>query len=228
MDSGIVLIVIGLSAISGLVLMVALRAARQRREALRALAEGNGWSYREERATAGRGRRIVLAGPTDRWRLTLYRGPSSSSGGSVQWTDFVAPDAGIPDGLALLGPPIPEKTAQLATTMLAGFGGQVIGKIFSGIDNDIGADISRLAFVPGVSPEDGTLFATSDATDALTPILGHAAFADARRGRNERRQPIVMRGAFGLKIRIRKELATPEEIEALVGFGETLRAALRH
>lgn len=225
----IILVLVAAAAAGNFIFLAAWKRGAARKAALEALAQEKGWTTNYRKPTGGRGSRRTFADPDGRWTLTLYTGPSNTTSGTStrsQWTEFEAPSVALPAGLAVLGPPMPAKTAQMAGAFMDGLMGKLVTRLMMGLGSELAAEIPRLNHVENVSPEDGTLFATQEAMHALDPVLGHSAFGAARQGRNEMMQPIVMRGTFGLRVRIRRNLHKPEEIEALIAFGLVLTEAI--
>jgi hypothetical protein len=115
-----ILVIIVLVAASfcgtGLIYWAIKQSARQR-EALKALATKRGWQFEYSASSGGRGTETRISDPSEGWVMRLYFHSSSTSasggGRTTRWTQFEAPDLAI-DGMAVLGPDIPEKTKQMA------------------------------------------------------------------------------------------------------------------
>ena len=226
----LVLLLGGGLLLGNVLIFLSLRKGRLDDAALDDFAAARGWRVeRDERGA--RGDRTLIVDPATGRSLGLYRGPDSTDGSgrrTARWTEYHDPRPAIPAGLAVLGPPLPDKTVALAGSTLGGsISGALPGRVLMGSQPDIAADVGRLERVRDRPAAHGTLFATPEAREALDPVLGHPAFGPAREGRNEMQQPIVQRGPFGLRVRIRRWLNDPGELAALADFGEALSGTLR-
>ena len=172
--------------------------------------------------TAADGNTIIFD-PTQGWVLTIhsYSGGSSShsagSGTSVRWTMFEQPNAGIAQGMAVLGPEIPKKTAEMADKFMGMMGGDIGRWFLDKMTGGLGDEASDLRSVDSDMP--GHLMATPGAETALDDIRLAPELHNARTGKNEMQQPIVMRGKFGLRIRVQRLIRKPNEIEDFIRLG---------
>lgn len=204
----------------------AIRHSHKRREALKTLCAERGWSFDYQPQTGGRGSRTVISDRSEGWELVLYFRSNSSTGGTTShWTEFTQPRLALPDGMALLGPDIPEKTAAMADKMLdkiggGGFGQMVLNKLTGGL----AAEAADLRSVPGDGS--GTLFATPGRETALDGLREAPELLEARSGRNEAQQPIVALSRHGLRLRLRHILRRPEEVAEFVELGRALTRQL--
>ena len=201
----------------------AIRHGQKRREALKALCAERGWSFDYQPQSGGRGSRTVISDPSEGWELVLYYRSNSSTGGTTNhWTEFTQPRLALPDGMALLGPDIPEKTADM---MLGKMGGGSLGQMMlNKMTGGLAAEAADLRSVPGDGS--GTLFATPGRETALTAIREAPDLLEARSGRNEAQQPIVALSRHGMRLRLRHILRRPEEITDFVELGRALTRRL--
>ncbi|MBW4983974.1 hypothetical protein KZZ07_15630 [Mameliella sp. CS4] len=204
----------------------AIRHGQKRREALKALCAERGWSFDYQPQSGGRGSRTVISDPSEGWELVLYYRSNSSTGGTTNhWTEFTQPRLALPDGMALLGPDIPEKTAAMADMMLGKMGGGGLGQMMlNKMTGGLAAEAADLRSVPGDGS--GTLFATPGRETALTAIREAPDLLEARSGRNEAQQPIVALSRHGMRLRLRHILRRPEEITDFVELGRALTRRL--
>ncbi|WP_323770259.1 hypothetical protein [Antarctobacter sp.] len=204
----------------------ALRRGAQRRERLERFAAERGWTYQHTPSTGGRGSRTVISDPAEGWELVQYVQTGGTQGGSSRrWSQFTQPGLALDQGLALLGPDIPEKTAAMAEMMLAKTGGGMIGKmLLNRMTGGLGEEAADLRAVPGDGP--GTLFATPGQENALSPVRDMADLIEARAGLNEAMQPVVSLGREGLRIRQTGLLRDTDDMLRFVDLGRALSRKL--
>ena len=89
----------------------------------------------------------------------------------------------------------------------------------------LGAEASGLRSIDGPGP--GHLMAAPGAETALDDLRYAPELHNARLGKNEMQQPLVMRGPFGLQIRQTGVLRKPKDIEAFIELGRALADNLR-
>ena len=198
------------------------------RKAQAEMAVANGWRY--DHQASGGVSETIISDPEEGWRLTIhsYSGGSGSSSGStgssVRWTMFEDPSLRI-QGMAVLGPDIPEKTAAMADKFMGMMGGDLGRWFLDKITGGLGEEAANLRSVADDRP--GHLMATPDAEQTLDDIRLSPELHNARAGKNEAQQPIVMRGPFGMRVRVQKRLSKPKEIEDFVRLGRALSDNLR-
>ena len=162
------------ASVGGSALIIfALRMAKQSRDALKQMAEAEGWTFDFRGSTGGRGAETVIRDPNEGWVVTMYvhsgttSGSSSSTGASTRWTSFEAPGLAV-EGLAVIGPDIPEKTKQMANTMLGMMGGDIGLFILNKITGGLGKEAQGVRTIDRPGP--GTLMASPGAEDALDGV----------------------------------------------------------
>ncbi|RVT84516.1 hypothetical protein DXV76_12610 [Rhodobacteraceae bacterium CCMM004] len=205
---------------------------RRRAAALRTHAAEAGLEVSEEAGSGGRV--LCLRHPAEGWTITAYRSRSASDGGGTgpgrrgYWTEWAAPAPATDGGFAVLGPALPPQAAARAGRVMTLMGGHVGDLFLAGIARGLGAEAEGLASVPHQpAPEVGVLLSTPGAEAALTPILAHPALRESRRGRSEMRQPVVLFGPGGLRVRVRAPLTDGADAAHLADLGRALADALR-
>ncbi|QQA44812.1 hypothetical protein [Pelagovum pacificum] len=227
METTLTIIVLVVAALAGnLLIFTAIRKGGRQREALKAAAVERNWTYRHTPATGGKAARTEIGDPSGDWRLTIVRGARGERGSGARYTTFETGRHALPAGLAVLGPALPAQTARMAEGMLGSVVGSMLGKLLMGLGTEAASDVPRLETVETHGTDRGTLMATPEATQALDPLIGNPDLLAARDGVNEVQQPIVLRGTFGMSLRVRKALTSREEVIALATLGQTLSAAL--
>ncbi len=209
---------------SSAVLVFALRAGAAKRAKLQQFARMHGWQYDYIPAKGSGSSETILTDPSEGWTLTIYF-YSSNSGRTRSHTQYCDPGLAIPDGMAVLGPDIPAKTREMADKMIGMMGGDIGRFLLDKITNGLGEEAQGLRSID--SQGSGTLMASPGAETSLDGIRFAPELANARAGRNEAQQPIVMRGPFGLRLRIPKRLRKPDQIKAFIDLGRALSDNLR-
>jgi len=218
-----------LASIGGTALMVvALRAGAKRRERFAAYASENGWRYAFI-APAGSGvTEHEFTDPDAGWTLTIHSyssGTANNTTSTRAWTEFRMPLLDIPEGMAVLGPDIPRKTQQMANKMMGLMGGDLGQFLLDKMTGGLGAEMQGLRSIESAGP--GTLFASPGAETALDDLRFAPELANARVGKNEAQQPIVLRGPFGLRLRVATRLRSVAQIEEFIRLGRALADNLR-
>lgn len=205
---------------------LAIRRGSQQREQLQAFAGQHGWTYQHTPSTGGLVARTVISDPSEGWELAQYVQTGGVHGGSTRrWTHFTQPRLALDDGLAVLGPDIPKKTAAMAEMMLekAG-GGKMATMLLNRMTGGLGDAAADLRSVPGDGR--GTLFATPGREGALAPVRDMAELEKAREGKNEAMQPIVSLGRDGLRVKRSGQLRDPDDMLRFVNLGRALSQKL--
>lgn len=205
---------------------LAISQTRKRRAAIREMAQTRGWRFSHTESSGGSGSRTVISDPAEGWEVTLYFRSNTAQGGSTSsWSHFDAPGLALDSGLAVLGPEIPQQAQAMANSMLDLMGGSIVQVVLNKMTGGLGAEMAELQSVPGNGP--GTLFATPGRETALDAVRLAPELAQAREGRNDAQQPIVILGPMGLRLRYTYLLRRPEEVEGFITLGRALSARLR-
>lgn len=225
MSQALLIVLFLVCAVGGTGLLAyAVRAGHRSRAALKAMAEAEGWQVRTGPSPSGYGTETVISDPSEGWSLTLTFLSSNTSSSTNRWTSFDAPDLPI-EGLAVLGPDLPEKTKEMAGKMMGLFGGDLGLMLLNKITGGMGEEARGLRSVD--SPGPGTLLSTPGAETALNDLRFAPELTNARLSKNEAQQPIVMRGEFGLRIRTTRYLKKPEDAKDFIDLGRALADNLR-
>lgn len=215
------------SLAGAMIVFAAFRQNRRWRAELRHLASTEGWQIEEATASGRNGMKIDISHPAEGWTLTLYSLSHSTPGGSsgtTRWTRFTAPDLALPEGLAVLGPDMPDGARIRMESALGSTGG--VGRmILMKFLGPLGEDMARLQAAPGTGP--GTLLATPGAETALDPVRDAPDLAAARQGRNPAQQPMAIRDTHGFALRQTGLIRKPEQLRAFISLGNSLADRLR-
>lgn len=219
---------LALASVAGtLVIFLAVSGTRKQRAALREMAVAEGWTFSHEESDGRSGSRTVIADPAEGWAVTLYNRSNASGGGSdTRWSHFDLPALALPDGMAVLGPEIPESSRAMADSLLGRFGGgAMVRMLLDRMTGGLGDELADLRSVAG--PGQGALFATPGREDALDRVRDLPELLAARKGRNESQQPIVIRSPQGLRLRYAHLLRRPDEVADFIALGRALAGRLR-
>ena len=222
----VVILVIGVLA-GNFLLFWAIRKGGERKAAMIAAGQANGWTFEEVKDRFGT--RMVFADPAQTWRLeTIYSRPAQAgetrgSKITTQWTD---PDLAMPEGTAVYGPPLPSKTVEMMGKFI-GDGGGLGGFVMKAFAKKLGSDIEGLTVVEG-RDDPATLLATPgeetvfDALIGAPELLALNAFGD-----NIANAPFLVRNQDGMVLRLNRRLKSAEEINDFVAVGQALAARMR-
>lgn len=227
------IIILAFSAIFGPGLLVWLwRDQMRRRAALHAMAQRRGWQIDIRLSRFGAPERSVLApmagSAAAPWSMTIRRQHNNGEGISeVASTDYTRPEPRWPEGLLVIGPPLPPEAAAMAGMMLAmmqgPMGEKLLGKL---LGPGLAAQASQLRPLPEVAG--ATAFASRDPAGRADPaqiadLL--ATWQSLKSG--EAGRPILILGPEGMTLRLRHLLKQPAEIEAFADLGAQLADSLR-
>ena len=213
----------------GALLFYVIRLSAKRRAEIEQMAHNNGWGYHFIPASGGSGSSTIIDDKSAGWMLEIFVQSSSnsnSSNSSTRWSMFTHSRAGIDQGMAVLGPEIPAKTAAMADKFLGMMGGDIGRWMLDKITGGLGEEAAGLRTVQGEGS--GHLMATPDAETTLDGVREMPDLLAARLGKSDSHQPIVMLDNFGLRLRVSKMLKTAEEVEAFVALGKALSDAAQN
>ena len=213
----------------GALLFYVIRLSAKRRAEIEQLAANNGWDYHFIPASGGSGSSTIIDDKSEGWMLEIFvqsSTNSNNSGSSTRWSMFTHEKAGIDQGMAVLGPEIPAKTAAMADKFLGMMGGDIGRWMLDKITGGLGEEAAGLRTVPGDGS--GHLMASPGAETALDSVREMPDLLAARLGQSDSHQPIVMRGNFGLRLRVSKMLKTAEEVENFISLGKSLSNAAQN
>lgn len=215
---GLVALALIVIAFGAILLLTAGRGSVKLRKGLAVLASRRGWQASLVEETGGAARKLRLSGPG--WRAETRRYIQGETGSAVFATEFEAPEVQWP-GQVAIGPALDGAEAALAARMMGGAGGAAAMALLTG------GEMGRLVPRPDASGFDGTVFSFDETVplpDAtrLQPLLA----AWRRNHPAERQFPIVILGPGGLRLRLRCDLWSVEEMERFADLGLALAEAL--
>ncbi|WP_306047603.1 hypothetical protein [Nioella sp. MMSF_3534] len=227
MSQTLVIVILILASLTGTVLIgYALMQSSRRQAALRNAVTDRGWRYDRQEGTGGRARVTTISDPEAGWRMEIkLNSATDGSGRTKRSTTWHAPDAGIAEGLAILGPAMSPAEARKAETMLGKLGGGMGGFLMSSMFGDLGPEAARLESVdvPGARC---LMMATPEAREALTPIATHPIMDGTEDSLPRGALPVIRRSPKGLEISLRTALSRPEQVLALAELGATMQREL--
>lgn len=204
----------------GALLFYVIRLSARRRAEIEQMAAGNGWRHQFIPASGGSGSSTIIDNEAEGWMLEIFvqsSTNSNNSGSSTRWSMFTHSRAGIDQGMAVLGPEIPAKTAAMADKFLGMMGGDIGRWMLDKITGGLGNEAAGLRSVDGDGS--GHLMASPGAETALDQIRETPDLLAARLGKSDNHQPIVMRGPFGMRLRVSRMLKTAAEVEDFIKLG---------
>ncbi|MEL6914941.1 MAG: hypothetical protein AAFP13_10610 [Pseudomonadota bacterium] len=227
MDLTIIFLFIIASMFGTAVMIWAVRKSGQKREDYAAYAAAQGWDYSK---TEGDGtHRLVDAfcEPGDDWALRIIFVSGGAQGHATQrYVEWTTQAGALPAGEAVLGMPIPEKTARMLQS--GGAMGQTVARAaLKGTLYALGNTRFDLPFDTATAGHPGGVVMASPGNEASMDALRDSAdLAAFRAARREADVPVIIRDTEGLRLRRPGAPRTLEELSALVALGKSLRAAL--
>jgi len=226
-------IIMAFSAIPGPALLLLLwRNQTRRRAALHAMAQRRGWQIDINLSRFGapeRTRLVPLPGSAAApWQLALRRQHNNGEGISeIASADYTRPEPRWPDGLLVLGPPLPPEAAAMAGMMLGMMQGP-LGEALLGKLVGPGLAAQATGLRPLAPVAGATAFASRDPAGRADPAQIAALLSEWQSLKSgETGRPILILGPDGMRLRLRHLLKKPEEIEAFIDLGARLADALR-
>lgn len=215
---------LGCASVLGWVLMAwAIQKGRKYDQEIADLAAKRNWHLERVASTTTKPGFIALSDPEAGWQLNIYTGNRS---GAASYTVWCRPDLGIPSGLAVYAPPLPEKTQMMFNLMMAkagGFGRVMLDSLFKGL----GPDARDLRAIEDDDP--ATLMATQGSEHAFDPVKGAPELSELNQfGDTPADVPYCVRDQKGLSLRINKRLKTASEVEAYVEASVSLASRFAH
>ncbi|WP_395344998.1 hypothetical protein PN836_009390 [Ningiella sp. W23] len=207
---------------SSAIILFAMSKSRIKQKQLEEYALSQEWDYEYKGAQGHVGNLTVISSPLEQWRLSMYFNSSSTgeAGTSIkQWSEFSCPDGKLEEGLAILGPALPQKTIQVLNQGSLGPLGFIIKKLMFEFVNGMGIDIDDCKLVEQEqSDERGAVFATAGNEQAVDTFKSLRELSQAKSGKNEMQQPVVYRDTDGTKVRLRHKLKSVEELNAFINL----------
>lgn len=210
-------------AIGAAAITYAIRSSAKTEAEQKALADAQGWTRTHTRDNSGS--TTTFESAEEGWRLDIFTGRSNTgssnrTSNSVRWTMFTHPGVGIDRGMAVLGPDIPEKMRAMADKMMGLMGGDIGRFLLDKITGGLGTEAQGLRTVESDAP--GHMMVSPGAEGSLDAIRDLPELLAAREGLRDNDQPIVMRGPFGLRLRVSSKLKSAKDIEDFVALGRLL------
>lgn len=195
------------------------------------MAARRGWSMDHKNASLGRTARTRIAPLVGAdWSIEIVRTNNTRNSKSYATTSFSDLFAGWPGGVAVFGPPIPAKMAAMAEMVLGALDGPMGQKALETLIGPDAASMTGLKFVakPGGTARNFTMFANvNDVPDAVLDQLEKfvADWIDKHSG--EKNHPIVIVGPEGLRVRLRRAIHDPAQMEQFADFSLEARDLLK-
>ncbi|MCB1391392.1 MAG: hypothetical protein KDK12_19955 [Rhodobacteraceae bacterium] len=223
--SVVILAALVLSAVAFLV--VSLRTERKRRAGYLAMAERRAWDYEFVRARGNRPAEVRFADPVSGIALVVTRRLSRKSGSTTTTrggaTVAHLREPRLAGGLAVYTPPLDKDLASAATTML-GILDNSVGRFLVGrlLGEEFSQHVGQLVEQPVPAGADVSILASVDprpVVDARAMARALSVFPGDK--------AMAMVSDEGIRLRIGRALAEPEEIERLFDTALALGRDLR-
>ncbi len=204
------IVLLACASVLGWVLMTwAIRKGWKYDQEITDLAGRRNWRLERVKSTTTTAGYTALSDPGARWKLNIYTGNRSGASGYTVWC---RPDLGIPSGLAVYAPPLPDKTQMMFNLMMAkagGFGRVMLDSLFKGL----GPAARDLRAIEDDDP--ATLMTTQGAEHAFDSVKGATELSGLNQfGDTPADVPYFVRDQKGLSLRINKGLKTASEVES--------------
>ena len=205
------------SVLGSALIALAVRRGQKYDADIAALAGKRTWRHERFKSTTTTPGYVELSDPAEGWHLRIYMGNRSGASGYTLWC---RPDLGMPSGLAVYAPPLPEKTQMMFNLMMdkaGGFGRVMLDSLLKGL----GPDARGLRAIEDDDP--ATLMATEGAEHAFDPLKGAAVLSGLNQfGDTPADVPYFVRDKDGLSLRINKRLRTSSDVEAYVDLAVSM------
>ena len=195
------------------------------------MAARRGWSMDYKGASPGRPARTrfaPLAGLD--WTIEIARTNNTRNSKSYATTSFTDPSAGWPDGIAVFGPPISAKLAAMAETVLGALDGPIGKKALATLIGPDAASMTGLKFIaePGGKARNFSMFANvGDVPDKVLAQLETTIGSWMEKYSDEKNHPIIIAGPEGLRIRLRRAIHDPAQMEQFADLSLRVRDLLK-
>lgn len=228
MEMTLIIIVLVAASLGGTALMImAKRKTQAKRDAVYEMCQRNGWRYDQTTDPTGNIRITQITDPRDTWMVEEHFSSNSESDSTTRRTTWTDADAGIPAGLAVMSLAMPDGKADGMEKFLGMMGDgameQHMVKTFFGAVGEGTNDLEAVNLTGAA----GLMMATPDAREALTPIAFHTDLADTKTAMPKNAMPTVIRSTDGLQLQIKDVMKSADRVEAMIGLGKMLSAALK-
>ncbi|MEM1363985.1 MAG: hypothetical protein AAGF94_20185 [Pseudomonadota bacterium] len=227
MDYWFIIILAAASMIGGRLIIKSIKKSQDKREDYQAIAQQFGWSYMREKASDNFGHYDIFSDPADDWTLKIVFISGGATHGSVtRRIDWHSPSGALPEGEAVLGAPLPEKTVSVLQSG-GGIGSSLTKAAIKGTMYALGKTKFSLTLDEATAGDPGGIVLASSGQElAMNALRRNEALAQFRETRKEVDVPVIIRDDTGLTLRRPNVTHDAAELKAIVELGKDLRADL--
>ncbi|MEM9396039.1 MAG: hypothetical protein AAF991_01065 [Pseudomonadota bacterium] len=196
---------------------------------LQALCEREGWYLSDVDPSRGPRSGIAISAPPENWRMSFHRIASGTTGtGSMnsgsRWTVWLDPSLALNQGVAVLGPAIPDKTREKTQQMLESsrlLSRVMLDAFVKGLDRK--ESLALRVIEDRFDSSRATLLASPGNEDVFDRLVGSESLEALAQfeGRIGNR-PSLIRDRSGLQFRVERTLEKEEEILSFVEVGRAV------
>ena len=220
MENPFILVLIAGSLLGSGVMLYAFKRGREAQADHEAFAQSHGWTYNYTPASSRRASKTEFRDPNDDWSLQLIAGGSGSNH-RIEWH---TPRGKLPDGEAVLGMPLPEKSVMMMQSGGA-MGQQILKAALKATIHALGKTRFDLKIDEATAGDPGGVVMASEGhAQAMDALRRNADLARYREAHRTADVPVIIRDEDGLKLRRAGQVKDPTELIDLVALGKSLRA----
>lgn len=228
----IIVLILIISVTGYLIQWFAVRKMSLSEEKIKAFAKSKKWHYRLLQENNDESNSIYLTPPSKEWKIEIYSQISTShvtnSTHKNEWVEWSTQQGELKNGMAILGPKLPEKTIKMLNKGKGGIFNDIIKRLMFQYTQGMDIDLAYCKLVEE-SMEDsiGAVLASEGNEKALDKFKTLKGLATTRENKKIMYQPIIIRDTKGIRIRIRGKLKQTEQFEQLENLGNQILLLLK-
>ena len=226
MDNWFIFVLVAASAIGTGLTIWALRRHSEKQADYAAIAHELGWVFSNAPLAGGYGSADTFTDPNDDWKLqVIFIGGGSDGGRSERRMEWHTPQGALTDGEAVLGMPIPEKTAAMLNS--GTMGEQIVKAALKGTLYALGKTKFSLTIDKTTAGDPGgVVMSTPGQERAMDTFRRNVTLTEYRATNKRANVPVIIRNDQGITLRRPNTTTDPDDLKALVERGKDLRADL--
>ncbi|MEO0752592.1 MAG: hypothetical protein AAFY25_12405 [Pseudomonadota bacterium] len=226
MENWFILVLIAGSAVGTGLTIWALRRNTAKKADYAQIAQDLGWQYSEESTSGGYGSADTFSDPEDDWKLQIiFIGGGPSGGSSTRRIEWHTPQGALTEGEAVLGMPIPAKTAAMLNS--GTMGEQIVKAALKGTMYALGKTNFNLSIDSATAGDPGGVVMSTPGQEREMDIFRrNVTLTEFRATRKDANVPIIIRNDKGMTLRRPNVTSDADELKAIVELGKDLRADL--
>ncbi|WP_299938933.1 hypothetical protein [uncultured Pelagimonas sp.] len=220
MDISVIAILVIASLIGSGLIALAIRRGGQSEEKIQEFARAQGWRYSQDPQTGT----TRLRDLKDDWTLQIiFSGDGAVDGMTHRRVEWHSPHGALPEGEAVLGMPLPEKSVAM---MQAGgaFGQQILQASLKATLHALGKTGFDLRIDEDTAGDPGgVVMATPGQETAMNTLRKNVTLADIRSTTKTEAVPVIIRNPDGLTLRRPGAVKDLQDLTVMVDLGKSLR-----